>query len=102
METKITRGNISNIPSVVADTFKSLNKRFLCSFAGWAKSVFAKDADRGTVREVVHAKTMLPRHDAVSETRVTNHGWYATVFVPKNTSLRYVSTWLKRASCVGM
>lgn len=58
-EVKMTRGNISNVASAAEHTFNNLNRFARCCFTGQATSEPAKEAERGTVKVVVQANTIL-------------------------------------------
>lgn len=58
-EVKTTGGNISNVASAAEHTFNNLNRLARCCFTGQATSEPAKEAERGTVKVVVQANTIL-------------------------------------------
>lgn len=58
-EAKTTRGSIRNIASAAEHAFNNLNRLARCRFAGQATSEPAKETDRGTVKVVVQANTIL-------------------------------------------
>lgn len=58
-EAKTTRGNISDVASAAELTFNNLNRLARCCFADQTTSEPAKEAERGTVKVVVQANTIL-------------------------------------------
>lgn len=58
-DAKTTRGSMSNVASTVEDMFNNLNRLVLCCFTGQTTSEPVNEADKGTVKVVVHANTIL-------------------------------------------